>query len=116
MIDDTMVKHGVDVNKIMAYRARANAWKEVIGDHKGQYRRIRDYLQTVMDTNPGSRAIVCTIPQPAPARNPRFHGLFIMLNAQKEGFLNGCRPFIGNVHNMLPFITVVYFTSCCTKH
>ena len=26
---------------------------------------------------------------------PRFHGLFFCVNAGKQGFLEGCRPFIG---------------------
>ncbi|XP_010229750.1 uncharacterized protein LOC104582113 [Brachypodium distachyon] len=75
MIDTTMRKFGVEISKQMAYRARARA------------------QETVINNNPGSRAIVTTI-QNLQA-NPRFHGLFYMLNAQKEGFLNGCRPFIG---------------------
>jgi hypothetical protein len=27
--------------------------------------------------------------------SPRFHGLFFCVNAAREGFLQGCRPFIG---------------------
>lgn len=95
MMDTTMRKYGVDISKQMAYRARARAQEVVLDNHKEQYLRIRDYLKTVINTNPGSRAIVRTIPNPSPQMNPRFHGLFYMLNAQKEGFINGCRPFIG---------------------
>ena len=50
----------------------------------------------MLDTNPGSRCIVTTKHlKTHPSINPRFHGLFMCLNACKEGFLNGCRPFIG---------------------
>ncbi|XP_073355436.1 uncharacterized protein [Aegilops tauschii subsp. strangulata] len=80
----------------MAYRARKAAKNVVLGDQKAQYTRIRDYLQAVLDTNPGSRCIVTTkYIREHPSKNPRFHGLFICLNGCKEGFLNGCRPFIG---------------------
>ncbi|KAM3410369.1 hypothetical protein ACQJBY_002527 [Aegilops geniculata] len=80
----------------MAYRARKAAKEVVQGDQRAQYTRIRDYLQAVLDTNPGSRCIVTTKHLKLhPSKNPRFHGLFMCLNACKEGFLNGCRPFIG---------------------
>jgi hypothetical protein len=49
---------GVSVPKRMAYRAKTKARQMVLGDHKKQYFRIRDYLQTVIDKNPGSRCIV----------------------------------------------------------
>src|SRR4051812_12821940 len=69
---------------------------DVSGDMKGQYTRFRDYLQAVLDTNPGSRCIVTTRElELHPSPNPRFHYMFYCLNASKEGFLNGCRPFIG---------------------
>jgi hypothetical protein len=61
--------------------------------------RLRDYLQTVIDTNPGSRCIVTTkMLLEHPSKNPRFHGLFYCLGASIEGFLKGCRPFFGELH------------------
>ena len=87
---------GVHVPKSLAYRARRQAVEVVQGDHRLQYHRLRDYLQCVLDTNPGSRCIVTTkedLENPAPT--PRFHYMFYCLFACKEGFLNGCRPFIG---------------------
>ena len=90
-------KYGVEIITHMAYRAKNNAIKVVQGNQRGQYTRIRDYLQAVLDTNPGSRSIVTTkFLKDHPRINPRFHGLFICLNACKEGFLNGCMPFIGD--------------------
>ena len=92
----TKKKFGVHVPKSLAYRARKQAVEVVQGDHKLQYHRIRDYLQCVLDTNPGSRCIVTTHEDPLnPAPTPRFHYMFYCLFACKEGFLNGCRPFIG---------------------
>ena len=96
VIDTAKEKFGVDVGKVMAYRARKAALQVVLGDQVKQYTRIRDYLHTVIDTNPGSRCIVTTKVLPEhPSPNPRFHGMFICINACKEGFLKGCRPFIG---------------------
>ena len=98
VIDNAKQKHGVEVGKVMAYRARNKPLKVVIGDELKQYTRIRDYLQTVIDTNPGSRCIVTTkMVLEAPSSNPRFHGLFMALGASIEGFTKGCRPFIGKL-------------------
>ena len=92
----TKKKFGVHVPKSLAYRARRKAVDVVQGDHKTQYYRLRDYLQCVLDTNPGSRCVVTTKEfELHPAPTPRFHYMFYCLFACKEGFLNGCRPFIG---------------------
>ena len=91
-------KFGVEVSKDMAYRARHQALSTVLGDQEKQYHRLRDWLQAVIDSNPGSRCIVTTKMLPGnPTQNPTFHAMFMCLNACKEGFLNGCRPFIGKV-------------------
>ena len=96
IISNLKQKHGIEVSIHMAYRARKLAKNVVLGDQKAQYHRIRDYLEAVLETNPRSRCIVTTKHLKLhPSKNPRFHGLFICLNACKEGFLNGCRPFIG---------------------
>jgi hypothetical protein len=99
LIQNTKLKHGVSVPRSKAYRARHKAFAVVVGDQKKQYTRLRDYLQAVLDTNPGSRCIVTTKELVEhPSVNPRFHGLFMCLNASKQGFLNGCRPFIGTAN------------------
>jgi hypothetical protein len=102
IIENAKDKHGVCVPRTMAYRAKNEAVRVVLGDHVEQYRRIRDYLNTVIQTNPGSRCVVTTRMQPEnPSNNPRFHWLFI------EGFLNGCRPFIGKLQ--VYFLVVCFF-------
>ncbi|XP_073363582.1 uncharacterized protein [Aegilops tauschii subsp. strangulata] len=96
LIKNNKVKFSVDVSKSVAYRARRKAIKVVQGDQKEQYYRLRDYLQAVLDTIPGSRCIVTTFEDPEnPAPTPRFKYMFYCLHASKQGFLNGCRPFIG---------------------
>ena len=68
----------------MAYRAQKLAIDIVLGEHKKQYARLRDYAQTMMDTNPGSRVKV-TIVTPTPMEKiphpgPRFHAMFYCIN------------------------------------
>ena len=109
IVDKAMKDYGVKVPKRMAYRVRTKARETVMGDHKKQYHRIRDYLQTVIDKNPGSRCIVNTEIGPTEeqkeqmkkgfqvfiSEKPRFLRLFYCVNAARLGFLEGCRPFIG---------------------
>ena len=80
-----MVKrdYGVEVSKHMAYRAKNKAL-ENLRWHQSQYLRIRDYLQTVIHCNPGSRCVVQTMTNSDPQKNPRFHGLFFCLHAQVQ--------------------------------
>jgi hypothetical protein len=99
LIDSARQHYGVEVSKMTAYRAKWLAVDAVLGDHREQYVRLRDFAQTVVDTNPSSRVIVTTVtPAPSlqnPHPGPTFHGLFFCINGAREGFLKGCRPFIG---------------------
>ncbi|KAE8808798.1 hypothetical protein D1007_14899 [Hordeum vulgare] len=61
MIDNCQEKYGVDMPMHMAYRAKNLVVEVVLGEHKKQYHRLRDYTQTIMDTNPGSRVFVTTV-------------------------------------------------------
>lgn len=51
LIDTTKRNHGVDITPMMAYRARNKAADIVLGNHKQQYVRIRDWARHDMDTN-----------------------------------------------------------------
>ncbi|EEC67236.1 hypothetical protein OsI_34166 [Oryza sativa Indica Group] len=73
--DMAMREYGVDVSKIKAYMARSKAYEKVLGNHKKQYLQIRDYLQTVINTNLGSRCVVKTLQNPKPGVD----GCFIKL-------------------------------------
>ncbi|KAE8820464.1 hypothetical protein D1007_01612 [Hordeum vulgare] len=99
LIDRCREKYGVDVARHLAYRDKNLAVEVVLGEHKKQYPRLRDYAHTIMDTNPGSRVVVTTFtPKPTtkiPHPGPRFHAMFFCINGAREGFLNGCKPFIG---------------------
>ncbi|KAM0821169.1 hypothetical protein ACQ4PT_031071 [Festuca glaucescens] len=53
IIENTKLKFGVEVPRSKAYRARKKAFDVVMGDQKAQYTRLRDYLQAILDTNPG---------------------------------------------------------------
>lgn len=100
-MDQCMRDTGIAISKTMAYRAKRKAAENVLGNHKIQYKRIRDYMQTIIDKNPGSTAVVTTENRFDQGLPPLFNGLFICLNAQRQGFLDGCRPFISKYYNPL---------------
>ncbi|XP_020200570.1 uncharacterized protein [Aegilops tauschii subsp. strangulata] len=78
IVDKVKRQFGVEVPKMMAWRAKRKAKEIVLGDHKRQYKRLGDYLEIVKATNPGSRCIVAT-----------------MSGKTRENPTAGPRPFIG---------------------
>ncbi|KAL3508263.1 hypothetical protein ACH5RR_027664 [Cinchona calisaya] len=81
-------------SKYQIYRAKNHALAAIHGEHKEQFNRLRDYCATVMMKNPGSAAYVVSEVVALNA-NPIFKRMFIMFGAQKDGFVQGCRPVIG---------------------
>uniref|UniRef100_A0A803P500 Transposase MuDR plant domain-containing protein n=1 Tax=Cannabis sativa TaxID=3483 RepID=A0A803P500_CANSA len=103
---------GIEVNNKRLWRARAIARGEVEGNHVQSYGKLRRYAFMVMQTNPGSAAIIQSqlvdINKPSeeveeevppksrvPIWRPQFQRIFICYNGVKQGFLVGCRPFFG---------------------
>ncbi|XP_074269236.1 uncharacterized protein LOC141592455 [Silene latifolia] len=88
-------RFGVRIGKSMLYRARGILKESMEGSHKDSYARLPTYIKLIMERNPGSiTGITWTRPE-NPQVNPLFKKIFISFEAMKEGFINGCRPFIG---------------------
>ena len=72
------------------YKAKKRALDGLAKDHAQSFGKLRRYAYMVNQSNPGSAVHISTQdPQPT------FHRMFLSFQAQKLGFLNGCRPFIG---------------------
>ncbi|XP_072077955.1 uncharacterized protein [Arachis hypogaea] len=65
----------------------------VIGNAREQYGKLRDYLNEIHKSNPGTTTLVEIIPHRISFS--LFDRLYISLDASKKGFKEGCRPFIG---------------------
>jgi hypothetical protein len=68
----------------------------VLGDHRQQYARLRDFAQIVIDTNLGSRMNVTTVTPPPPLERililgPHSMGYFPTLMEPKKVFLRVAR-------------------------
>ncbi|KAE8809732.1 hypothetical protein D1007_13624 [Hordeum vulgare] len=83
LMDNCRENYGVDAGRHMAYRAKNLVVEAVLREHKRRYPRLRDYAQTIMDTNPGNRVVVTTvtskpttkIPHPTPRLELEHHSL-----------------------------------------
>ena len=76
------------------YRSRKAARGLITGNGEAQYGLLRDYAEMILRTDVGSRVILQTKMENENAE-PKFKRMYIRYNAQKVGFLGGCRPFIG---------------------
>jgi hypothetical protein len=106
IINQAKEDFGVDVPKKMAYRAKTKSREMILGDHKNQYHIIRDYFQTFIDKNLGSRCIVTTVRGPREEEaeamqrcrqvlirdHPIFHGLLFSILLQRKGSLKDVGP------------------------
>ncbi|KAI3410640.1 uncharacterized protein J3R85_018644 [Psidium guajava] len=80
------------LSRTMVYRARAMAMSMVIGNEQEQFRMLRSYCQSLLDSNPGS---TCVIKSEQCQDQSKFRAVYICLDALRMGFLEGCRRFIG---------------------
>jgi hypothetical protein len=81
MIDTTKEKCGVDDSKVMAYTTRSTTLQVMLGDQMKQYTRIRDDFICKLVGALSQLTTKVLLEHPSP--NPRFHDMFIYLNATK---------------------------------
>ena len=89
-----MQKISIDLSLSQVYRSRKAARELITGNEEAQYGLLRDYAEMILRTDVGSRVILQTEMENENAE-PKFKRMYIRYNAQKVGFLGGCRPFIG---------------------
>ena len=89
-----MQKISIDLSLSRVYRSRKAARRLITGNEEAQYGLLRDYAEMILRTDVRSRVILQTEMENENAE-PKFKRMYIRYNAQKVGFLGGCRPFIG---------------------
>ena len=75
------------------YRSKRKAKDLINGDEQLQYGVLRDYAQMITTVDKGSRVIL-QIKIAEETSQQKFKRMYVRFNAQKVGFLGGCRPFI----------------------
>ncbi|XP_047310782.1 uncharacterized protein LOC124914310 isoform X2 [Impatiens glandulifera] len=81
-------EYGIQLNYSQARRAKMMAKQELQGTHEEAYNELPYLCGTMLETNPGSVAIVTT------REDSSFHRLFVSFHASISGFLKGCRPLL----------------------
>ncbi|KAF8400180.1 hypothetical protein HHK36_013476 [Tetracentron sinense] len=86
--------YGIETSKWQLYRARVKARDEIEGNHGKSYNKMPVYAEVVRETN-SSSLVKIEYDRLNLNVNPKFKRFFICFEAMKNGFLEGCRPFIG---------------------
>lgn len=82
----------MSVNQV--YRAKQMAKSFLRRDDAMQYTWLRDYVEKIRITDIDSKVILQSEMDDENSQ-PRFKRMYVRYNAQKVGFLSGCRPLIG---------------------
>ncbi|KAL2237903.1 UNVERIFIED_CONTAM: Cyclin-U2-2 [Sesamum indicum] len=82
---DVMRQLRCNVSRGQAYATKRRCLQEIQGYGAVQYARLWDYAGALRNKNPGSTIIM----------NLEDCGFYVCFAAVKNGFLSGCRPFIG---------------------
>ncbi|XP_027922943.1 uncharacterized protein LOC114180850 [Vigna unguiculata] len=93
IIDEVRKNYSVGVTPWRAARAKEIAMDCMVGDGQRQYALLYDYVAELLRVKAGTFKI--KINQPTPTLQPRFGCFYMCLDGCKQGFLAGCRPFIG---------------------
>ncbi|XP_071698623.1 uncharacterized protein [Rutidosis leptorrhynchoides] len=85
----------MDISKYKAYRALQAAKKVVEGDYAKQYDYLRDYLEELSRSNPGTTVRLLTEPCDDDVEKRRFFRCYVCLGPLKEGFRTLSRDLLG---------------------
>ncbi|XP_028097752.1 uncharacterized protein LOC114297512 [Camellia sinensis] len=94
--------HKVGISKSQVYRTKRKAQELIEGSLMEQYAKLWDYYEKIKRTNLGTTIIVKEDDEESENEEheideakPRFQRIFVCFGGCKQGFLAGCRPFIG---------------------
>ncbi|KAK0597529.1 hypothetical protein LWI29_026215 [Acer saccharum] len=90
LADLLLEKFNVSVDLKRLYGVKHRVLRQIRSEHEHSFKYLGQYAYILNQTNPGV-AIHMRVQKPVSI----FHRLFLSFEAQKLGFLEGCRPFIG---------------------
>ena len=86
--------YALKVDKQKLYRAKRIALEAFSANHSDYYNKLYRYGHVLRNLNSGIFVqIKCNLH--VLSENPTFEMIFVSFLAQKHGYLNGCRSFIG---------------------
>jgi hypothetical protein len=91
---DMRRNHGVRITFGKAWRAKKRANEIIEGEAAKQYTLLWRYAAELKRVSEGNFILINT-ERPAPTLQPKFGTFYFCFEGLKQGFLSGCRPFIG---------------------
>ncbi|XP_076886006.1 uncharacterized protein LOC143535709 [Bidens hawaiensis] len=89
-------KYELNASRPKAFKAKVKASKEIRGDYKEQYSKLRDYAMELMNANPGTTVKIDVESEPNPSSQTRvFKRIYICLGPLKQGFKACGRELLG---------------------
>ncbi|XP_070010958.1 uncharacterized protein [Nicotiana sylvestris] len=90
-----LIKDELDmyVGRSTVHRARAKIQKEIIGDVHAEFKRLYDYRDILLQTNPGTTCVVKVEDQGE--GKLVFNSFYVCFYTTKKGWSEGCRRIIG---------------------
>jgi len=93
IIDEIKKTYSFGITAWRAGKAKQIAMGSLMGDGQRQYSHLFDYVGELLRLKAGTFKV--KINQPQPTLPPRFGSFYMCLDGCREGFMAGCRPFIG---------------------
>jgi len=94
IMKDMRRNQGVGITFYRAWRAKKRAKDIIEGEDAKQYSLLWRYAAEIKRVSEGN-SIKINTERPAPTIQPRFGSFYFYFEGIKQGFLSGCRPFIG---------------------
>ncbi|XP_058747011.1 uncharacterized protein LOC131620001 [Vicia villosa] len=94
MKQELLDNYGIEPSNVgQLYRAKKKVRQDTKEFHALSYNNLPSWANLALETNPGS--IIKLELEPRINQNPIFKRFFVCLNAMKNGFVKGCRPWFG---------------------
>ncbi|XP_060183285.1 uncharacterized protein LOC132613276 [Lycium barbarum] len=84
----------VYIGRTVARKARSIVLQQIMGDNVEEFKRILDYRDELLRTNPGSTCVVRLSEEIFEGGVKRFQSFYICFDAMKKAFKAGCRRAI----------------------
>ncbi|GKD13639.1 transposon protein, mutator sub-class [Tanacetum coccineum] len=84
----------IEVTRNQCKRAKLLVMKRLERDVLNEYKKLNDYAKALVDTNPGT-SVDIEIEHVGTGIPPYFTRMYVCLAAVREGFLDGCRRYLG---------------------
>ncbi|KAK4404611.1 hypothetical protein Sango_0829700 [Sesamum angolense] len=96
-IRNELKKFGVNPQYMQIYRAKKKAMESIEGSYAESFGRMSYYADLVLEKNEGSVVTLqCDVDETEPIHSTHiFKRFFLGLSALRDGFLEGCSPFLG---------------------